>query len=241
MKFGLLLLLSPIIVSCGAGYWSWVGWRKLIGKPVWLDDDILVRLIKRRQEYDDSLKDENIDDWSARRTWDEPEYLIHDISRKYLTLKSEGVCPPQIFRKLESFRSEFGNGNMPSSPTLEAYVKYRLEIEAPEYAAFGEELLHQQLKDCRAHVLYKIDKTAKEADYLSPSVLGRKLTEKEIKQLGVGSKSTTFRRNAFNLKFRMHDDDEMWTYGSSLTHGFTLVRDGKLIDHVVTMWTCKGA
>ena len=244
-KYGFLFLFSPIVVTFGvsiAGFeYSRIGWRRLIGKPLWLDDDILVRLVKRRQKYDEKIKDEKIAGWPGWRLWDEPEYLIHDISKKYLTLESEGVSQPQIFQKLESFRTEFGIGEIPSSPTLAEYVKYRLDIEAPEYEAFGEELLQQQLKDCRAHVLYQIDKTAKAEDYLSPNLLGRKLSLDEIKKLGVGSESTTFCRDMFNLKFRMLDDDEVWTYGGSPTHGVALVRDGKLIDHVITVWTCGSA
>lgn len=244
-KYSLLVLLSPFAVvsfaSIAVFEYSRIGWRRLIGKPVWLDDDVLVRLVKRRQKYDERLKDEKISGWPGWRLWDEPEYLIHDISKKFLTLETEGVNPLQILQKLEAFRAEFGNGEMPSSPTLSEYVKYRLGIEAPEYAALGEELLQQQLKDCRTHVLYQIDKTIKEADYPSPNVLQRKLSVNEIEQLGVGSESTTFRRNMFDLKFRLLDDDVMWTYGGSLTHGVALVWDGKIIDHVVTAWTCRSA
>jgi hypothetical protein len=187
------------------------------------------------------LKDEKISDWPGRRLWNEPEYLIHDISKKFLTLETEGVNPSQIFEKIEAFRAEFGSGEMPVSPTLSEYVKYRLGIEAPQYEAFGEEMLNQQLEDCRAHVLYQIDKTAKEADYLSPGVLGQRLSANEIEQLGVGSKSPKFRRDMLDLKFRLSNGDEIWTFADSLTQGVTLVRDGKLIDHVTTSWTCRAA
>ena len=250
-KYGLLLLFSPIVVSFGtviAGFeYSRIGWRWLIGRPLWLDDhDILERLVKRRQKYDEKIKDEKISDWPGRVLWDQPEDIIYDITKKCVTLESDGVNRQIIWKKLEAFRAEFGTGEVPSSPMLLEYVKYRLEIEAPRYLTFGEKLLQQQLKDCVAHARYNLDRPKDEVDYPPARQRGRKLSLEEIEKLGVSNTDhiptpSTFHRKIAHIKFRLLDGDEVWTYGNSARNGVALVRDGTSIDHVTTLYMSRHA
>jgi hypothetical protein len=244
VEYCLLLLFSPLIMPCVLGYWSWVGWRKLIGKPIWLDHDILERLVKRRQKYDEEIKDETISDWPARTLWNQPEDMICDITKKCVTLESNGVSQPIIWQKLEAFRAKFGTGEAPSSPTLFEYVKYRLEIEAPRYLTFGEELLQQQIKDSIAHARHNLDKPKDEVGYPPARLRGQKLFQNEIEKLGVRkvgdlSRPSRYDRQISHLKFRMLDGDEIWTYGTGATNGVTLVRNARSVDYVVTTWMSR--
>ena len=243
-NYCLLLFLSPLIMPWALGYWSWVGWRKLIGKPIWFDDDILLRLVKRRQKYDEKIKDEKISDWPGRVLWNQPEDIIYDITKKCVTLESDDVDQPIIWKKLEAFRAQFGTGEIPSSPSLKEYVKYRLEIEAPWYLTFGEELLQQQLKDCVAHARYNLDRPKDEVGYPPARLRGRKLSLEEIEKLGVSNTDhiptqSTFHQKIAHIKFRLLDGDEVWTYGTGATNGVALVRDGKSLDHVTTLYMSR--
>ncbi|MFT6582030.1 MAG: hypothetical protein ACJAU6_002471 [Alphaproteobacteria bacterium] len=84
--YAFFIFISPVlVVFClvfGGGYWTYVGLRRLIGKPLWLDDSdngLLAHLIKRRQKYDARLSGEKISRWQGRRLWAEPEAVIFDI------------------------------------------------------------------------------------------------------------------------------------------------------------------
>lgn len=249
VAYGLLCLFSPFVVIFAAyivvGHWAWIGWRSLTGRPVWLDDDrdsVIARLIKRRQRYDNRLSGYGIDDWPVCRLWEEPEAIIFDVADMYLTLKYDGVSEPQIWQKLEAFKSKSGKGGLPPSPTLIGYVKYRLSIEYPRYVALGEKLVQRQVSDCVAYVLQRLDNDAQHAGYPPSESFCRKLSTDGIEWLGVGpcdaqAIRTQSDRETLSLKFRMLDGDEVWTYNAFPTRGIALVRNGQSIAHVVTNWT----
>ena|GEM_PF-2829793 len=239
--YSLLLIFSPLVIIygvCVGGYhWSTVAWRSLFGKAVWLDgsqDSVLVRLVKRRKKYDSSLKGENINDWHMALFWGTPEDLIFDITKKYSTSLADGLSEQQIWLRLEAHRAVLGTKKLHSSLSLADYIKYRLSIEHPEYAAFGEELLQKQISDCRA----KIDNAeASEAWQVPTEALQKQLSNDEVEQLvnEVPEYVTVDSRQMQDLRFRMSEGDEVWSYNLPSTEGIALVRGGRAIDHAVTV------
>jgi hypothetical protein len=242
--YSLLLIFSPLVILYGACvgscHWSWVGWRTLTGRPVWLDgsqDGVLVRLVKRRKKYDSSLKGDNINNWHMALFWGTPEDLIFDITKKHATLKADDLSEQLIWPRLEAYRAEYGTKELPPSPSLTDYIKYRLDIEHPIYTVFGEELLQQQIKDCQAY----IDKTmASKVWQLPMEALQRQLSQSEVQQLihEVPEYVTVDSRQLQDLKFRMSEGDEVWSFNLPPTEGVALVRGGKAIANAVTVLSC---
>jgi hypothetical protein len=242
--YSLLLIFSPLVIlygACVGGYhWLQVAWRNLIGKPAWLNgsqDSVLVRLVKRRKKYDNSLKGDNINDWHMALFWDTPEDLIFDITKKHATLKADGLSEQQIWLKFDADRAEYGTKELPLSPSLADFIKHRLDIEHPNYAAFGEELLQRQIKDCQAY----IHKTMASKQWQVPTeALQKRLSYDEVEQLcsAVPNYVTMDSRQLQDLKFRMSEGDEVWSYNLPPTEGIALVRGGKAIANAVTVLGC---
>jgi hypothetical protein len=242
--YSLLLIFSPLVIIyglyIGGSHWSWVGWRSPFGKAVWLDgsqDSVLVRLVKRRKKHDSSLKDDNINDWHMTLFWGTPEDLIFDITKKHATLIADGLSEQQIWPRLEAHRAVYGIRELPPSPSLADYIKYRLDIEHPKYAAFGEELLQQQINDCQAY----IDKTVANKPWQVPAEAHQKrLTHGEVEQLvhEVPEYVSVDSRQLQDLKFRMSEGDEVWSYNLPPTEGIALVRNGRAIASAVTVLSC---
>jgi len=239
----ILMILSPLVITyavyVGGCHWPWVAWRSLTGRPVWLDeseDSVLVRLVKRRKKYDSSLRGVNINNWPQASFWGLPEDLIFDITKKHSTLIADGLSAQQIWLRIEAHRAYHSPGNIPPSPSLADYIKYRLEIEHPEYTAFGDELLQQQIKDCQAMIDHKTGEP-----WLVPAeALRKKLSQGEVEQLcSEAPKNMTINyREMQELKFRLSEGDEVWSYILPPTEGIALVRGGRSIASAVTTWSC---
>jgi hypothetical protein len=244
--YSFLLIFSPLVIIygvCVGGYhWSTVAWRGLFGRPTWLDgsqDSVLVRLVKRRKKYDSSLKDENINDWHMALFWGTPEDLIFDITKKHATLKADGLSEQQIWPRLEAHRAEYGTKELPLSPSLADYIKYRLDIENPKYAAFGDVLLEQQIKDCQAVINHETS----EPWQVPTEALQKQLSNIEVEQIvnEVPEYVTVDSRQLQDLKFRMSEGDKVWSYNLPPTEGIALVRGGKATADAITVYyrQCK--
>jgi hypothetical protein len=239
----MVICISPALVIylivVGVGCWLHSGLRSLIGKPLWLDgsdDGLLVRLIKRRQKYDERLSGEKISSWPGKHLWVEPEAVIFDITEKYVTAEIDGVDEAQIFQKIDASRE---TSRYRGKPTLTEYVTYRLCIEIPEYVELGHNLIQQQVDDCRKYVRHNIPK---KEPYPPARLLREKLSVGEIEQLG--AKIPAFlivpHRAMEKLIFRKMAGDEVWSFRGRSTGGVALVRNGKPIAHVTTLHVTHG-
>jgi hypothetical protein len=236
-----LIAFSPLLITVGLcfaiSYWSWVGLRFLVGKSPRRDksqDDILVRLVKRRKKYDKSLKGENVNNWPRAWFWGTPEDLIFDIAKKHRTLLVDGFDEQYVWQKLDADRVEHGSGTIPTSLSLTTYIKYRLDIEHPKYTAFGEELLQKQIVDCQSEI---DEANASEAWQIPIDALGKRLLDDDVEQLSSSFQESLSigSRQMQDLMFRMSEGDEMWSFNLPWMEGIALVRDGRAISHVATI------
>ncbi len=260
--YSVFILFSPLVVIfsmlVGGLHWANVALRALIGKPVWLDDSrdsILVRLVERRRKHDNRLKSEKIFDWPMWRYWETPEALIYDLVIMYHTLKSDEVAEPLIWEKLEAYREEFGEGEMPASPSLTDYITYRLNVEEPDYLNLGHDLINQQVRDCKTHVLHGFRQAVGQKEFPPRDWLIRQLSLLQFERLGEGADpigdgapammsrgNDNLRKEWMGIKVRMLAGDQIWVFNSPKQNweglagraGVALVRNGRSIAYMVT-------
>jgi len=90
-----------------------------------------------------------IDSLGAMALMGIPEAAIVTIVETYaLSLKS-GAPEEAILNHIESHRSQFGAGTMPTPLNLETYIKYRIEIEHGHGAPISEQFVSRAIATTR--------------------------------------------------------------------------------------------
>lgn len=212
---------------------------------------LLEMLIRRRRKLDKRRTiREPPEPWGGWY-WYTSEAVIYDTVRMCCVLRADGVDDPHVWRRLEIYRSEFGTGDSPPSPTLTQYVEHRLRIEVPAYPALEGELIEAQVRDCEAFILDQMAQKAQKPEYPPVSWLGDRMPLAEFNNLENAVGSTTYRyptdrlfsqsdhhRKLMVMRARMQPGDEVrWFHtppddGMRVNGGIALVRDGQSIEHI---------
>ena len=84
---------------------------------------------------------EDVDSWDSMTIDGLPESNIVTIVESYCSMKNQGLDDYSIFQNIENHRSSFdpypNPKPLPTNPTLNDYIYFRLEFELPSDAGFN--------------------------------------------------------------------------------------------------------
>lgn len=266
LAFGTLVLIAPallaVIVAMVIGVIPFHMVRIARGHPTDLERlrmshdpaGFAYELVCRRGKKDQRLKNERISEWPGWRSETTPDAMILDVVMKYHALKDARLDDSEIFARIDAYRFDKGEGQIPSPCDLKSYVTYRLGIEDPGYLDLGKSFIRKQIAMCERYVRYRARERI-DWDWPPPTWLREKIDLLQFERSGTrvhpmaeGSPAVLtlgggkVRKGLLDLKFLMMPGDELWTFSSPPEYwanlggraGIALVRAGRSIGHVIT-------
>lgn len=224
--------------------------------------ELFCPMINLRRIFDSRLnRTGSAGNWPVGLFRTTPEAVIVEITEIYRRLQRISGCSgPQIIEKLEAYRSELGEGVLPDSLELGPYIKYRLQIEDPQFLELDPRILLADTNYASRFMDEFIIREQRAKPYPPIDWLQSKLTIDGVEKKGaVGPTrvlkqggtltliSPPFPRSEDRkwklIKVLMTDQDEVWHYSRPAVSwttlagewGIALVRHGRPIYHVVTM------
>ena len=252
---------APTLLLYGLGQALWMlahGEVPLSRARLWGRPDVeetgrssaaLVDMIAMRRRRDPALRGRPPpDQWPMAALWPTPEGMVLEIVELHALLQAEGLTDQQAIERIETWRSTIAVAPGPPPAEIEAYVKFRLLLEAPAYPVENAKLLMKVIARAKAYAAAVLTNTTAEprppVDWLEEKIRLADLGCETGNAGFVNDKSgdwTPYREAFSRIALRMRDGDELWTFTSPPEtwrrrmgrRGVTLVRQGKAIEHVV--------
>jgi hypothetical protein len=210
----------------------------------------LIDMIAMRRRRDPALRGRpRPDQWPMAALWPTPEGIVLEIVELHALLQADGMTDRQAIERIETWRSTIAVAPGPPPAEIEAYVKFRLQLEAPAYPVENAKLLMKVIARAKAYAAAVLTSTTAEAsppvDWLEERIrLADLRCETETGRGSVNDNSgewTPYREAFSRIALRMRDGDELWTFASPPDtwralmgrRGVALVRQGKVIEQVV--------
>ena len=119
-------------------------------------EDLIRSLVTKRVSNDPmaslaGFDADMVDSLNALQLISTPEGSIVTIVETYATMKKQGASDQQIFDGIEAHRSTIGTRTMPSSPTLESYTQYRIEVECGHVMPISSGFVSEAVRICRQY------------------------------------------------------------------------------------------
>ena len=91
--------------------------------------------------------------------WPTPEGVVLDIVELHALLRANGLTDREAIERSENSRRTITVAQDPPPPELDAYIKFRLQLEAPGYPVENAKLLTKAIARAKAYAAATLTKT----------------------------------------------------------------------------------
>lgn len=257
--FPILLPLLIIIHARKIRYWiPWLLFRR--GKDPYVRNErdwptshssFITMLVMRRRLFDPRLKKIRRKWILSNDAWNTPEWVIFDAVYLDRDLMSQGAERSQVWEKLDGWL-DIDGPSLPSESSVVDYLKSRLNFIDPGFLALDTGVLLDHIHMC-TRWLEKNDPYEYAGAPCSERLTKRvPHSEFEVRSGGAAAvrsyangraapRLDYFQSEIERIKLRMLGGGELWEYHAPSMGGIALVRDGRVIDLVVTLYICRGS
>ncbi|MGD9741392.1 MAG: hypothetical protein AB7J30_12380 [Hyphomicrobium sp.] len=211
-------------------------------------DTTLCEMIALRRRRDERIRGRgNPSTWPVAELRKSTEGMLALTSEQYHLLRDDGLLHSQAVARLEAYRTGSDHVVAPLTADLRAYLAYLMEMGDPAYLHLGGRLFDRAIAIATQHSLLRI-KAAKGAKPFPPSEWFTARIDPASPEsppppidapayLAISEES-----GIAELKLRMLEGDEIWTFSSPRETwetlcgraGIVLVRKGRAVAHIVT-------
>lgn len=223
--------------------------RKIISRiskrPVAFDDypsreSVLVEMIEQRRRKDSRLRRlGQPNSWPMSQLWKMPEAVLLDMAEDFAWLRDAKLDDQSALLHLERIDGKTSDSSQRKITSLHELVTRKLSAIDPTYVVSDSEVITKQVQVAERWAREEIQRIKSERPYPPREWLTERVTLADIGDV----RSLSHRKWSSVIKARATERDELWRFSSPADQwqnlagraGFALVREGRPIDHVVTL------